>query len=515
MPEPELDSASNSQSDTAPTTTSRRKFLLDAGIAVGGAALAAPLGLLPATASAAAAGNPNWDQLDRTIKGELLRPHAPGYSEAIKIRNARYASTRPAGVALVTNAGDVRTAIKWARDNEVEMVTRSGGHNYAGYSTTPGLVINLNAMTNVTFDKATGNLTTFGAALNGDVNRAGKLHGRALPGGQCPEVGISGFVLGGGLGFNMRQYGLGIDSLLATEMVTADGELLRVSDREYPDLFWALRGGAGGNFGINTSFTFRTFLVPNQVISFSLTWEGERACSKAFLAFQEVLRDAPNTMGAITRFQAQVGTSGAVLPHLTILGQIVETKDATEKLFGPVVAAAIPETTEFKVMSFWDAKGSLAELPNAPRPFAERSRFHPKSLPEAGVATIVAALAKAPISSGHDVSSSLFAWGGAVNDVPATATAFVHRNDVWLQAFDYTWELDSPKPETNRLIEWQNKFYDDMGEFASDRAFQNFPDPQLENPLQSYYGENLARLIKVKQKYDPDNVFHYAQSIPA
>ncbi len=500
--------------------TSRRDFLLDAGHMVGVAALTAPLALLTgyqqtamAHVSKGSAVRPNWDQLERNLSGNLLRPDGAAYAEAIKIWNLRYASTRPAGVAMVANSKDIATAIAWARDNQVDLITRSGGHSYAGYSTTPGLVINLNDMTKVTLDRATGNLTTFGAAKNKDVAAAGRLHGRALPGGQCPTVGISGFVLGGGLGFHMRQHGMGIDSLLSTEMVTAEGECLQVSDKEYPDLFWALRGGGGGNFGVNTSFTFRTFPVPEQATVFSLSWEGD-ACVQAFLAFQDVLLGAPNALGAIAEFSASRGRQGAVIPKFEIMGQIIGQKDAADKLFAPVIAVAKPKTTLIETLSFWDAKSWLSEESNAPKPFAERSRFHPKPLTEDGVAAILDALAKVPIlGSKQHVESSFFAWGGAVAEVPATATAFVHRNDLWLQTFNCSWGPNDPQPEIDRLMAWQNDFYNAMKPFASDRAFQNFADPQLEQPLQSYYGENLKRLIDVKKKYDRNEVFTFAQSI--
>jgi FAD/FMN-containing dehydrogenase len=191
--------------------------------AAGGAALARPVAEMAWGAQRAANPSPNWDQLRRTLRGKLLRPGDVGYDEAIKIRNLRYAATHPAGVALVADAQDVSTAIAWARDNRVAMVSRSGGHSYAGYSTTPGLVINLKGMTRVTVDGTNGKMTIRGAATNQDVANAGKPAGLAIPGGQCPGVGVAGFVLGGGLGFYMREHGLGIDSLLATEIVTADG----------------------------------------------------------------------------------------------------------------------------------------------------------------------------------------------------------------------------------------------------------------------------------------------------
>ena len=355
-------------------------------------------------------------------------------------------------------------------------------------------------------------LTTFGAAKNQDVAAVGRQYGRGLPGGQCPTVGVSGFVLGGGLGFHMREHGLGIDSLLETEIVTADGKLLHVSDKEHPDLFWALRGGGGGNFGINTSFTFRTFSIPEQVTTFSLTWEGE-ACIQAFLAFQEVLVHAPDTLGAIADFSAETGKSGPSQPVLEVVGQLVGTKNATEKLFASVIAAAKPKTAEIEERSFWDAKTYLSEVTNAPKPFAERSRFHPGPLTEAGVTAIIDAFTRAPLKGSQRVESSFFAWGGAVARVAPDATAFVHRNNLWLQTFHCSWGAEDTKLMTDQLIGWLDEFYNAMKPFASDRAFQNFPDPQLEHPLQSYYGENLKRLVEVKRNYDPYNFFTFDQSI--
>jgi FAD/FMN-containing dehydrogenase len=467
------------------------------------------------SATGAAAANPNWDQLERTLKGKLLRPDgdSASYAKAIKIRNLRYASIRPAGVALAADAKDVATAIAWARDNGVELVARSGGHSFAGYCTTPGLVINLNGMTKVTVDRSAGTMTTVGSATNEDVAAAGRPHGQSLAGGQCPTVGIPGFTLGGGLGFYMRQHGLAIDALLATEIVTADGRVVRASDKEHPDLFWALRGGGGGNFGINTSFTFRTFTVPEQVAIFSLVWEGE-ACAKAFLAFQEVLLHAPHALGAVAHFSAKAGKSGAATPTLRVFGQLVDTKDAAERLFAPVSAAVKPKTTQVETLSFWEAKTWLASDVGPPNAFAERSRYHPKPLSESGAQAIVAALARAPIGSGElSVESAFFAWGGAVAKVLPTYTAFIHRNDVWLQSFDASWGVNDPRPNVERLLTWLDEFYAAMRPFASDRAYQNFVDPRLEHPLEAYYGANLKRLVEIKRQYDPNNVFKFPQSI--
>ena len=359
---------SPSATDPAPSQSNRRQFLIGAA---GGAALALPVAGMARGAQRPANPAPNWDQLGRTLKGNLLRPGDSGYDDVIKIRNLRYAGTHPAGVALVADAHDVATAIAWAGDNGVPMVSRSGGHSYAGYSTTPGLVINLKAMTGVTVDPTSGNMRVTGAATNQDVANAGKPFGRTIPGGQCPAVGVAGFVLGGGLGFYMRQHGLGIDTLLATEIVTADGSRRCVTVEELPkrELFWALCGGGGGNFGINTSFEFRTFVVPKRVMTFSFRWDAED-CVRGFLLFQEILRDAPHSLGAIAHF----GTvwdqaSGTTRTSLRVFGQ-VEGKKAAYKLLEPL-GNTLPRETLIEERDFWAAKDYLAGTPSAPNAFTE------------------------------------------------------------------------------------------------------------------------------------------------
>jgi FAD/FMN-containing dehydrogenase len=500
---------SPSPPDPAPSKSNRRQFLMGAA---GGAALVRPVAEMAWGAQSPASPGANWDQLGRTLKGNLLRPGDAGYDDVIKIRNLRYAGTHPAGVALVADAQDVATAIAWARDNHVEMVSRSGGHSYAGYSTTPGLVINLKAMTSVTVDQSNGKMTVRGAATNQDVANAGKPAGLAIPGGQCPAVGIAGFVLGGGLGFYMREHGLGIDSLLATEIVTADGAVRRVTVDELKkkDLFWALCGGGGGNFGINTSFIFRTFAVPKQVMTFSLRWDAEDSI-RGFLLFQEILRDAPRSLGAIAHF----GTvwdqpSGPARTSLRIFGQVGEGKKAAHKLLEPLSGTS-PREMLIDEKDFWAAKDWLAGTPSAPNAFTERSRFHTKPLPEAAVGTLVEAFVQAPIHGpGQSVESPFFAWGGAVATRAPDFTAFVHRKDFWLQSFNCSW---TTKQAMDRLITWQDKLYSAMGAYSSDRSYQNFTDPELEHPLQAYYAENLPRLIEVKTQYDPKNVFDFPQSI--
>jgi len=213
----------------------RREFLkASAGVAVlgaGGAALLAAARRLP------------WDALARRLSGRVVLPGERGFAEFALPNNLRYSAVRPAGIAMCKNAHDVSASILWARENGVPLVARSGGHSYAGYSTTDGLMIDLRAMNGVSLDESTGVATIGGGALNGDVYQYFGSRNLAITHGRCPSVGVAGLALGGGIGFNMREHGLTCDHMMATEIVLADGTIRRVSGDD--DLFWACRGAGG------------------------------------------------------------------------------------------------------------------------------------------------------------------------------------------------------------------------------------------------------------------------------
>ncbi len=197
--------------------------------------------------------------------------------------NRRYEDVRPQGIASCIDASDVRESILWAREHDVPVAVRSGGHNYAGYSTTDGLLIDLGRMRRVVVDDDTGDATVQVGARNTDVYARLKPHEAAISAGRCPTVAIGGLLLGGGIGFSSRKLGLTCDSLLETEIVTAEGQILTCNERENEDLFWACRGGSGGNFGVNVSYTFRATPV-DDVSIYDLQWhleDGEKVAPGA------------------------------------------------------------------------------------------------------------------------------------------------------------------------------------------------------------------------------------------
>jgi FAD/FMN-containing dehydrogenase len=212
------------------------------------------------------------------------------------------------------SAKDVSHAIVWARKHQVPLVARSGGHSAGGYSVTRGLMIDTELMNQSQFDADTGIVTIGGGTLNGGVYQALQPNGVTITHGRCPKVGAAGFLLGGGIGFNIRSLGVGIDALVASQMVTACGEILTLSDKRNRDLFWACRGGGGGNFGINTSFTLRTFPVPSSVTAAQVGWN--TGVDSVFPTLMAALYESPTNLGTWT-------TLSGVTPEQFAAGQDV------------------------------------------------------------------------------------------------------------------------------------------------------------------------------------------------
>ena len=211
--------------------------------------------------SSARSASRNWHRLERSLRGSLLRPGDHGFRAANAAENYRYRSVVPAGIALCARPEDVQACVRWARENGVPLVARSGGHSFAGYSRTTGLQVDLRRMKSATVDLQSGTLRVTGAVRFSDLDAVLRPHNLLIPAGQCPPVGLNGFTLGGGFGFYSRTHGLAVDHLIRTEVVLATGDKVTADHSRHSDLFWACRGGGGGNFGINTSMEFSLFPV--------------------------------------------------------------------------------------------------------------------------------------------------------------------------------------------------------------------------------------------------------------
>ena len=232
--------------------------------------------------------------LYRALRGGLLLPGDAAYDVAMTPANARFDGIKPVAVAQVLDERDIITCINWARDHDVPPVVRGGGHSYAGFSMTEGLMVDLGLMTRVDLNTHTGVAVMGGAARNQNILTAVVDGKWVLPGGTCLPVGVGGLALGGGIGYNTHWAGLTCDHMVASRIVTADGRVRHIDAGHNSDLFWACRGGAGGSFGINSQFTFHLARIPVTEVGFyRFDWRGADAAAAAFGAFDRVLAKAP------------------------------------------------------------------------------------------------------------------------------------------------------------------------------------------------------------------------------
>ncbi len=461
-------------------------------------------------------------ELWRALRGGLLLPGDPAYDVASTPANARYDGIKPIAVAQCVDERDVITCVNWARGHGVPPVAKGGGHSYAGYSMTEGLMIDLGLMTRVAYDKHTGAAVMGGAARNQNVIDATVNTGFVLPGGTCLAVGIGGLVLGGGIGYNTHWAGLTSDHLVASRIVTADGRVRQIDAQHHPDLFWACRGGAGGSFGINTQFTFHLQKIPRADVAFyRFDWRGADAAAAVLGAFDQVLKTAPAALNAVAQAQAvPIDPSKGKREAITVFsrGQYIGPLSELEDLVQPLITAAgTPVKTTLTTMKYWDMQLMFASAELKRHAFGDISRYSSKPLPDHVLAKIADLLADCPSRTDESNGSmwSLGWIGGNVMDsISRRDTAYVHRKMLTMLRATPVWATDAPPSVRDSLIAWTNQMISLIAPYTPNESYQNFPNRGINDYKQEYYAENYSRLVNVKTKYDPHNLFHNAQSIP-
>jgi FAD/FMN-containing dehydrogenase len=459
-------------------------------------------------------------QLWRALRGAVLLPGDVGYDAASTPANARYDAIKPLGVAQCLDERDVIRCIEWCRDHDVQPVARGGGHSYAGYSTTRGLLIDLGLMTHVVVDTRTGVAVVGGAARNQNVLAATVDGEHVLPGGTCLAVGIGGLVLGGGIGYNTHWGGLTCDHLTATRLVTADGQVLDVDSSNHRDLYWACRGGAGGSFGINTQFTFRLPRIPRPEVAFyRFDWRGVDAAAAVLRAFDRLLETAPAALNAVAMAQASPVGAGGPREAIDVFsrGQYIGPISDLRSLVQPLIdAAGEPARTVLQTMKYWDMQRMFASAESARHAFGDISRYSAKPLPDAVIAKVVDLLADCPTRTAESNGSfwSLGWVGGPVMKATGRRdTAYVHRDALSLLRATPVWARNAPEPVGRGLIDWTHQMISLIAPHTPEESYQNFPNRAITDWQREYYAENFSRLVKVKTRYDPGDVFHNPQSI--
>jgi FAD/FMN-containing dehydrogenase len=456
---------------------------------------------------------PELGALQGAIAGEVILPGAPGYDAARKPPLARFHDVRPQAVVRCATPSDVAATIALGRRAGVHVVARGGGHCFAGRSSTGGIVIDLAPMSAVAV--ADGAATVGGGARLGDVYDALDAHGLTIAAGCGPSVGIAGLTLGGGIGILGRRHGLTCDQLLAAEVVLADGRVVECDEQRHGDLFWALRGSGGGQFGVVTSLVLRTVAAP-PATALHLTWPHSRAAALVE-AWQSWAPAAPDELAASLLLTAggDVGREPVVSLFGAMLGSEADTAELVDRFVAG--AGARPASVALVQLPYRDVKRRLAEQGPGDDGYElgfSKSELHRRPLPAAAIAALVQHLASAR-RPGQSRVLDFTPLGGAYNRVRADATAFAHRDQRFSLKHDVAVAAGASAAATEAARDWLARSWAIAHPWGSGRVYPNFPDPELEDAARAYHGPNLGRLQRVKAEYDPGDVFRFPQSLRA
>lgn len=443
-----------------------------------------------------------------TIGGGLISPDDAGYADARALFNAMI-DKRPAVIVRCATADAVAAVIRFAREHELPLAIRGGGHNGAGLASVDGgVVCDLSPMKDVTVDPATRTVRVGGGCVWGEVDAATQPHGLAVPAGIISTTGVGGLTLGGGHGYLTRRYGLTIDNLLAAELVLADGSHVTASADEHPDLFWAIRGG-GGNFGVATSFTFQAQPV-DTVVGGPTFWALEDT-DELLAAYREWLPSAPrNVMGFFNFHTIPPAPPFPEEIHLRLVCGIVWAIDGSdeeaEAAMAPMLSVAEPLMHGAGRLPLKDLNSAFDGLYGPGDQWYWRGDFV-REIPDEAIARNREWNDRMP---GFKCGSHIYPIDGAANDVAVEDTAFAYRDATWSQVFIGV----SPDPaDAGALRDWTVGYWEALHPYSAGGAYVNFMMEEGQERVRATYGPNYARLARVKAAYDPDNVFRVNQNI--
>jgi FAD/FMN-containing dehydrogenase len=504
----------------------RRELLTRATAAGAAVSLAACGGSTASTAARALrrasiprSGGTSLSALRHAVRGPVITAGSGGYHMAAEVYNLRYDGAKPLAIVQPKDTEDVREAVKWAGRRDIRVLPRSGGHSYAGYSTGDGvLVIDLSNMSGIAFDKGSGTATIEAGAQLIDVYLKLAKHGVTIPAGSCPSVGIGGHAQGGGMGLAGRKLGMASDNIRGLTIVTADGARREADANHEEDLFWACRGGGGGNFGVTTKFKFKVHEAKHAA-HFNVSWPFAQA-SAALDAWQHF---APSTTSKLTSiFHLTTGSSAGVSANGQYFGPESNLPALLHTLTSIPGASLSTGTLGYaKLMLLWAGCASISHAAchtvgthaggTFPRArFLAKSDYVSKKLNSTGRHALVKAIERRQANpAGGSGALLLDAYGGAINDPGSHKTAFVHRDELFcIQYLAYF-----PESGANAAESWAQKSWKSMRSHVSGAAYQNYIDPKLHGWQQAYYGKNYARLRDVKGAVDPDFRFRFGQAI--
>ena len=443
-----------------------------------------------------------YDRIERfraAFRGEVIQPGDAGYEMARKIWNASIYK-HPGIIARCSGVADVVSAVNFARENDLLVAVRGGGHNVAGKALCDdGIVIDLSGMKGIHVDAKNHTARVQGGATLGDVDRETHVFGLAVPAGLISKTGIAGLTLGGGVGWLVRKYGLTCDNVLSFDIVTADGKPRVASANENEDLFWALRGG-GGNFGVVTSFEFRAHPV-STVLGGMVMYPRDRAV-EVLRFYREFTQSAPVEL---TAYIALLHTPDGI-PAVAVIACYCGDVTEGEKVFKPLRTFGSPMVDVIQPMPFPQMQTFL----DAGFPHGNHNYWKSTFLRDFSDDAIVVLVEHANRATSPLSGVTIEYYGGGASRVGVSETAFAQRQAQYDVVILAQW-VDPG--ESQRHIEWARGLADSMRPFSSGAYLLNFLGEEGEDKIKAAFGPNYDRLKAIKKKYDPENFFRMNQNI--
>ena len=449
------------------------------------------------------------ETLKSSIEGKVLVPDDPGYEEARQVWNAMI-DRRPAVIVQCVQADDVPPVIRFARKNGLQLSIRGAGHNIAGNALCDnGLTIDFSRMKNVRVDAGKKRAYVEPGATLADLDEATQAHSLATPVGINSTTGIAGLTLGGGFGWLTRKYGMTVDNLVSVDMITAEGKKLRASESENADLFWAIRGG-GGNFGVVTQFEFQLFPLGPEIVAGLIVFPFNQA-KQILTKYRQFVNSAPEELNVwvvlrkappLPFLPESVHGKEVVILPIFYSGAVAEA----EKLIAPLRAfgTALGEHIGAQPYVQWQKAFDPLLTPGA-RNYWKSHNF--TELADGALDAIIESAAKLP-SPQCEIFMGLIA--GAPNRIAADAMAYGHRDAKFVLNVHGRW--DEAKDD-QKGIGWAREFFKASAPYASAGAYVNFMTEEEGDRVAAAYGSNYERLVEIKRRYDPANVFHLNQNI--
>lgn len=450
------------------------------------------------------------EDLRPRLGGPLLVPGDAGHDDARSVWNAMI-DRRPAGIARCLGVADVLAGVKFARDNGLALSIKGGGHNIAGLAVCDGgLMLDMSLMRGVWVDPTARTARAQAGCLLGDVDRDTQLHGLAAVLGFVSNTGIAGLTLGGGFGYLTRRFGWTCDNVASIDVVTADGRMVRASERENADLFWGLRGG-GGNFGVATSFEYALYPVGPEIVAGAIAWPAAEA-REVLAMYRTLTAQAPPELTCVALMRLappapwlpkEIHGKPIVALFICHTGAVTDG----EKLVAPIKAFRAPVGDIIQRRPYVSQQSLIDATQPKGRRYYWKSEYLPSLEPEMLTQMIEHA---GRIVSPHS-GIVLFALDGALNRLPADHSAAGNRDAKAVLNITASWEKAGDDPAN---IEWARAAWRDMRRFSTGGTYVNFlTEEEGDERTRAAYGQNHARLVALKNTWDPDNLFRTNKNI--